>query len=235
MNKNTCCGCFGIGCFLVVVAIVAGGYFGLGFLHESGKEYAADGLEKSVQKVTELAFSDADRGEIASMATEIADRVRSGDIGLVELLANTTRQLEANLHVKAMLLAFYRQNKLSGEAGPGLPVDAEGAETVRRLIYGLTENRIPVDQVGSITALIVERYTETTGGEGKVKHQISMQRLKTGLTQTELKESLAMMKKVVDLNAVEAPGAAFDAEAAVKADFVKFFLGLKEAAGKNGK
>ncbi len=235
MNKNTCCGCFGIGCFLVVVAFVAGGYFGLGFLHESGKEYAADGLEKSVQKVTELAFSDADRDEIASLTTEVAAKVRSGEIGLVELLANTTRQLEANLHVKAMLLAFYRQNKLSGEAGSGLPVDPEGSEIVRRLIYGLTENRIPVDQVGSITALIVERYTETTGGEGKVKHQISMQRLKSGLTQTELKESLAMMKKVVDLNAVEAPNASFDAEAAVKADFVKFFSGLKEAAGKNGK
>ncbi|HNX74267.1 MAG TPA: hypothetical protein PKM56_01095 [Candidatus Rifleibacterium sp.] len=235
MNKKTCCGCFGLGCLFVVVAFVVGGYFGLGILHESGREYAADGLEKSIAKVTELAFNDADRQEINKSAIEIAAKVRNGEVGLVELLSNTTRQLETNLHVKAMLLAFYRQNKLSGESGTGVPVDQEGSETVRRLIFGMTANRIPVDQIASVTALIVERYTETvSGNDGKVKHKISLQRLKTGLTQAELKESLAVMKKIVDLQAIESPDASFDAVAAVKSDFMKFFANFAKDS-KNGK
>ncbi len=233
MSKKACCGCFGVGCLLVIVAIVVGGYYGFNFLHESGREYAADGLAKSVEKITELAFSDADRLEINKLAAETAEEVRSGKIGLIDLMANATKQLETNLHVKAMLLAFYRQNKMSGEAGPGLPVDEEGAGVVKRLIYGMTENRISPDQIASITALIVERYTETTGGEGKIKHTVSLQRLKTGLSQEELTKSLEMMKQVVDLNAIEVPDATFDAAAAVKSEFLKLFNGLREAAKKS--
>jgi hypothetical protein len=197
MSKKACCGCFGIGCLIIVVAVVVGSYWGFSFLHESGREFAADGLEKSVEKMSEMAFSETDRLEINKLAAETAEEIRSGKIGLISLLTDTTKQIETNLHVKAMLLAFYRQNKISGEAGQGLPVDEEGSGIVRQLIYGMSENRIPPDQIASITSLIIERYTETTGGEGKIKRQVSLQRLKTVLTQEELKKSFEMMKKVL--------------------------------------
>lgn len=233
MNKKTCCGCFGLGCFLIVVAVVVGGYYGVNFLHESGREFAAEGLEKSVEKVTQMAFSDADRAEINQAASEAAKDIRSGKIGLVNLLTNATSQLETNLHVKAMLLAFYRQNKMGGEAGQGLPVDAENDQVVRRLIYGLTEKRIPIADISSITTLIFERYTETTGGEGKVKRTISLQRLKTGLSKEELQKSLDMMKNVVERNAIEAPAEDYDAAAAVKKDFLELFSKLKQGEKKD--
>ncbi len=233
MNKKTCCGCFGLGCFLIVAAIVVGGYYGVNFLHESGREFAAEGLEKSVDKITQMAFSDSDRAEINLAAIEAAKDVRSGKIGLVNLLTNATGQLETNLHVKAMLLAFYRQNKMAGEAGGGLPVDAENDQVVRRLIYGLTEKRIPIEDISSITALIFERYTETTGGEGGVKRTVSLQRLKTGLSQAELQKSLNMMKEVVERNAIESPAEDYDAAAAVKKDFLELFKKLKPGEQKN--
>lgn len=233
MNKKACCGCFGVGCLLIIVAAVVGSVYGFQFLHETGREYAADGLFKSVEKITELAFNDADRNEINQLAAETAEEVRSGKIGLVDLLSKATRQLETNLHVQALLLAFYRQNKMSGEAGSGLPVDDEGSKIVKRLIFGMTENRISSDQIASITSLLVERYTETTGGEGKMKVTVSLQRLKTGMSMEELKKSLAMMKEVVDETGVESPDADFDATATVKSEFIQLFNGLREAAKKN--
>ena len=233
MNKKTCCGCFGLGCFLIIVAVVVGGYYGVNFLHESGREFAAEGLEKSIEKVTQMAFSDADRAEINQAAAEAAKEIRSGKIGLVNLLTNATSQLETNLHVKAMLLAFYRQNKMAGEAGQGLPVDAENDQVVRRLIYGLTEKRVPIEDISSITALIFERYTETTGGEGKVKRTISLQRLKTGLSKEELQKSLDMMKEVVERNAIEVPAEDYDAAAAVKKDFLELFRKLEQGEQKD--
>lgn len=233
MNKKTCCGCFGLGCFLIIVAVVVGGYYGVNFLHESGREFAAEGLEKSVEKITQMAFSDTDRAEINQAAAEAAKDIRSGKIGLVNLLTNATSQLETNLHVKAMLLAFYRQNKMSGEAGQGLPVDAGNDQVMRRLIYGLTEKRIPIEDISSITALIFERYTETTGGEGRVKRTISLQRLKTGLSKEELQKSLDMMKEVVERNAIETPAEDYDTAAAVKKDFLELFSKLKLGEQKN--
>ncbi len=237
MEKKTCCGCFGIGCLLLIALVVVGGYFSFNFLHESGKEFAAEGFEKSVEKIAEAAFNETDREEITRQAAAIAEEIRSGRIGLINLLTSSTQKLEKNLHVKSLLLAFYRQNKIAAEAGEGLPVDEDGgADVVERLIYGLTENRIAPDQIASITALIIERYSETTGGsDGKVKHTVSLQRLRTGLTQEELRKSLQMMREVVDLNAIETPADDYDATTAVKNDFVRFFSGLREAAEKDEK
>ena len=44
MNKKSCCGCFGCGCFVVAVAFLIGGYMGVDFLHGKGVEFAASGL-----------------------------------------------------------------------------------------------------------------------------------------------------------------------------------------------
>lgn len=236
MTKKACCGCLGVGCLLLIALVFVGGYFGFSFLHDSGKEFAAEGFEKSIEKVAEVAFNEADRAEITRQAAEIAEGIRSGQIGLINLLTNSTQKLENNLHVKSLLLAFYRQNKTSAEVGEGLPVDAEGEDVVGRLIYGLNENRIAPDQIASITALIIERYSETTGGEGsKARFTISLQRLRTGLSQEELQNALKMMREVVDLNAIETPGDGYDATSAVKEDFIKFFSGLRETVNKDEK
>lgn len=234
MNKKTCCGCFGIGCLVLVVATVIGGYFGLGFLHDSGREYAADGLKKSVEKITELAFDETDRAEINKIAAEVAEDVRSGNIGLMDMLSKGTQQLETNLHVKSMLLAFYRQNMTNAEEGVGIPVDEAGGNAIKQIIYGMSENKISTDQIASLTALIVERYTETTGseGDGKVKFTMSLRRLKTKLSPEELQNSLDMMKKIAEDNHIQLPGPDFDATAAVKAEFLKLFADLRKTMPK---
>lgn len=235
MNKKTCCGCFGVGCLLVIVAVVVGGYFGLDFLHNWGRESAAAGMKKSVEKITEVAFNETDRVEINKIAAEVAEEVRSGKIGLLDLLSKGTQQLENNMHVKSMLLAFYRQNMTQAEASEGLPVDEAGAAAIKQLIYGISENKISVDQVASITAMIVERYTETTGGEGdgKVKFTVSMRRLKSHLSPEELTKSLDMMKKIAEENHIQLPGPDFDASAVVKSDFLKIFADLRKTGEKN--
>ncbi|EKD81524.1 MAG: hypothetical protein ACD_39C01768G0004 [uncultured bacterium] len=241
MNKKNCCGIFGCGCFLIVVAVVVGGYFGVGFLHGKGVEFAASGLTHTVEKLTEMAFAEGDRKELNGLAAEVADKIRSGEIGLLEVMTETSQQLETNLHNQAMLLAFYRQNYEPGEmpvTGAEAPEaigtgTAEPAELVNRLIWGMMNKAVPQNQAASLTAMLVESYTETIetkDGQGRIT--TSSKRLKKTLTPEDKAASLELMRKICDDNGLKLPDADFNSSAAVKKEIIEFFNKLKQAGKK---
>ncbi|NLF96973.1 MAG: hypothetical protein GX569_09565 [Candidatus Riflebacteria bacterium] len=234
MNKKNCCGCFGCGCFVVIAAFLIGGYMGVDFLHGKGVEFAASGLIHTVDKLTEMAFADADREEINKAAVEVAEKIRSGEIGLMEVMTETGQKLENNLHNQAMLLAFYRQNYELAEK----PVDegaeaAEPAELVDRLIFGMMNKKVSKDQAASLTAVLVERYTETVESkDGSGRITTSSRRLKKSLTPEDRAASLDMMRKICNENNLPVPGADFDRTVAVKQELLDFFADLKKAGKK---
>lgn len=237
MNKKNCCGCLGCGCFLVVVAILVGGYFGVGFLHGQGVEFAASGLIHTVDKLTEVAFDEADREEIKLAAGEVADKIRTGEIGLLEVVQETGQQLETSLHNQAMLLAFYRQNYELGEQPVGedgeLAEASEPAELVDRLLLGMKNKQIPQDHAASLTAILVERYTETIetkDGQGKITK--SSRRLKESLTAEDKAASLELMREICETNSLPIPEEGFDRADVVKQELLEFFARLKEADKK---
>lgn len=242
MNKKNCCGCFGCGCFLVVVALIVGGYFGVDFLHGKGVEFAASGLIHTVDKLTEMAFADDDRKELNVIAKEVADKIRSGEIGLLEVMTETGQQLETNLHNQAMLLAFYRQNYELGELPAVIGAEApetaasgtaEPAVLVDKLIWGMMNKKVPKDQAASLTALLVERYTETIetkDGNGHITR--SAKRLKKTLTPEDKAASLELMQKICEFNELQMPDADFNRSEAVKKEIISFFDKLKQAGKK---
>ncbi|KAF1079856.1 MAG: hypothetical protein GQF41_3754 [Candidatus Rifleibacterium amylolyticum] len=243
MNKKNCCGCFGCGCFVVIAAFLIGGYMGVDFLHGKGVEFAASGLIHTVDKLTEMAFADADREEINKAAVEVAEKIRSGEIGLMEVMTETGQKLENNLHNQAMLLAFYRQNyelaeKPVGEGAEAaettIPAEAaEPAELVDRLIFGMMNKKVSKDQTASLTAVLVERYTETVESkDGSGRITTSSRRLKKTLTPEDRAASLDMMRKICNENNLPVPGADFDRTAAVKQELLNFFADLKKAGKK---
>ncbi len=243
MDKKTCCGCFGCGCFVVIAAFLIGGYMGVDFLHGKGVEFAASGLIQTVDKLTEMAFADADRAEINKAAAVVADKIRSGEIGLIEVIAETGQKLENNLHNQAMLLAFYRQNYEPGEkpAVEGaeateatVPAEAaEPAELVDRLIFGMINKNVTKDQAASITAVLVERHTETVESkDGSGRITTSSRRLKKSLTPEDKAASLELMRKICNENNLPLPGADFDRTAAVKQELLNFFADLQKAGKK---
>jgi len=243
MNKKSCCGCFGCGCFVVAVAFLIGGYMGVDFLHGKGVEFAASGLTHTVEKLTEMAFADADREEINKAAAEVAEKIRSGEIGLMEVMSETGQKLENNLHNQAMLLAFYRQNYESAETPTGEGAEAseatvsaeaaEPAELVDRLIFGMMNKNVSKDQAASLTAVLVERYTETVeskDGSGRITK--SSRRLKKSLTPEDKAAGLELMRKICNENNLPVPGADFDRAAAVKQELLDFFADLKKSGKK---
>lgn len=234
MNKKNCCGCFGCGCFVVIAAFLIGGYMGVDFLHGKGVEFAASGLINTVDKLTELAFADADREEINKAAVEVAEKIRSGEIGLMEVMTETGQKLENNLHNQAMLLAFYRQNYEAAEQPSGEEAEAaEPAELVDRLIFGMMNKKVSKDQAASLTAVLVERYTETVESkDGSGRITTSSRRLKKTLTPEDRAASLDMMRKICNENSLPVPGADFDRTAAVKQELLNFFADLKKAGKK---
>lgn len=234
MNKKNCCGCFGCGCFVVIAAFLIGGYMGVDFLHGKGVEFAASGLIHTVDKLTEMAFADADREEINKAAVEVAEKIRSGEIGLMEVMTETGQKLENNLHNQAMLLAFYRQNYELAEKPVGEGAEAaEPAELVDRLIFGMMSKKVSKDQAASLTAVLVERYTETVESkDGSGRITTSSRRLKKSLTPEDRAASLDMMRKICNENNLPVPGADFDRTVAVKQELLDFFADLKKAGKK---
>ncbi|MBU1107814.1 MAG: hypothetical protein KKB51_14165 [Candidatus Riflebacteria bacterium] len=234
MNKKTCCGCFGGGCFLVVIALVVGSYFGYSFVHEKGVEFAASGLTDTVDKLTEVAFAEADREELNRIAAEVANDIRSGKIGLVEVVKETAQQLNSNLHSKAMLLAFYRKNFEQGELPESTePVASAPKELVDRLILGMIKKAVSSEQTASLTAMLVERSTETIeSNDGKSRITHSSRRLKKSLTPEDIAATLDIMRKICDDNQLPLPEADFNASDAVKNEIVSFFNKLKQLGTK---
>ncbi|OGK12234.1 MAG: hypothetical protein A2W80_02295 [Candidatus Riflebacteria bacterium GWC2_50_8] len=242
MNKKNCCGCFGCGCFLVVVAFLVGGYFGVDFLHGKGVEFAASGLIHTVDKLTEMAFADDDRKELNVIASEVADKIRSGEIGLLEVMQETGQQLETNLHNQAMLLAFYRQNYELAELPAAIGAEAsetaasgtaEPAVLVDKLIWGMMNKKVPKDQAASLTAVLVERYTETIetkDGNGRITR--SAKRLKKTLSAEDKAASLELMQKICEFNELPMPDADFNRSEAVKKEIISFFDKLKQVGKK---
>lgn len=234
MNKKNCCGCFGCGCFVVIVAFLVGGYMGVDFLHGKGVEMAASGLTQTVEKLTEMAFAEADREEINRAAAEVAEKIRSGEIGLLEVVTETGQKLESNMHNQAMLLAFYRQNYELGEKPDTENAEAaEPAQLVDRLIFGMLNKKVSQDQAASLTAILVERYTETVESkDGKGRITRSSRRFKTSLTDEDRAASLELMRRICEENQLPVPGEDFDRTAAVKKELLDFFIDLKKAGKK---
>ena len=219
---------------------------GVGFIHDKGVEFAASGLLHTVDKLTELAFADADREELNRAAAEVAEKIRSGEIGLLEVMTQTGQKLENNLHNQAMLLAFYRQNYEQAEKPGSEGVEAaetaetpeseaarEPAELVDRLILGFMNKKVSKDQAASLTAVLVERYTETVESkDGKGRITTSSRRLKKTLTPEDKAASLDQMRKICNENSLPLPDAGFDRTAAVKQELLDFFADLKKAGKK---
>jgi len=239
MNKKTCCGCFGIGCFVIITALVVGSYFGVSFLYSSGKNVAAKGLKESVRRLAETAFAEADRDEIIRLGNDAADRVVAGEVGLVDLFKEVTTQLESNMHVKALLLAFARRAasgeiKLPAEMPDheGMVVLAENSDALRvvdRVIYGIMSDKVSGQQIASLTAILAEHYTEKVTSDDGLTETHSFKRLKTNFSPEDVKRSLEIFMKICDDSGVSEPGADFNASAAVKKELAELFgrLGKK--------
>lgn len=251
MNKKTCCGCFGAGCLIVIAAFVAGGYFGINFLYDSGKRLAADGLRESVIRLAELAFEPGERMEITDLGEDAAALIIEGKISLTDLLKEATHQLETNLHVKALLLGFARQaarsslpqaESVASDAAPtdfALPAESpvhlkvhpEAFAAVQRVVYGMVEKKISSDQLASITAKIAEIYTEKIpGDDGKSFVTRSSRRLKKNFSAEDIASSISLLLKICDESGVTSPGKEFDAADVVKKEIIAVFTKLKKTS-----
>lgn len=237
MNKTTCCGCAAFGCALVIVAVIVGGYYGVNFLYDSGKSLAAEGLRESVDRLTKVAFEEKEKKEIMLVVDETVMQIKDGKIGLGELFKEGTRQLESNLHVKTLLLGFARKaTKEAMQSGDKPAAELDQAQqqainiamdSVERAVFGMMENKISAGQVASITASLVEYYTEKVSSEdGKSTTTHSFKRLKTDFTPEEIVETVNMLQKLCEKNGVPEPDSSFDAFAAVKNEIISIFQKL---------
>jgi hypothetical protein len=233
LNKKTCCGCGCIIILLVIAAVIAGGYYGVTFLHSAGKDVAAITFAKTIEAVTEKAFNLEDRKELIAAAEGVAEGIRSGKIGLIALFGEGTQQLEKGIYNKIILLAFKNHYMIGAEKGAEATFSVEGAKEVDRLLYGLIEKRISPEQVASVTMKLTEHFQEKMpSAEGKSELKISNRRVNQKLTQEEVLDCLKMITQICDLNNIEVPGEDYLPESKVKLELLQVFTSLQESGEK---
>ncbi|GAB4266808.1 MAG: hypothetical protein Kow0029_00810 [Candidatus Rifleibacteriota bacterium] len=233
-KKSACCGC---GCFflvLVLAGFVVGGYFGISFLHSTGKDFAARTFAKTIETVTEKAFNQEDRKEIIAQAETVAKDIQDGKIGLLSLLSEGTQHLEGGVYTKVILLAFKNHYLVNAEHGAEAKPVMPGVKSVDRLIYGLNEQRITPDQIASISIIITEHFQEKIPAtKDKSELKFSSRRVNSKLSREDVQKCLQMIHEVCDLNEVSEPPEDFSAEKSVKEEILAILNKLKTAEGNN--
>ncbi|MGM0599226.1 MAG: hypothetical protein ACQETH_05330 [Candidatus Rifleibacteriota bacterium] len=229
-KKTACCGCGCVGLVLIAVAIGVGGYYGFSFLHSAGKDVAAISFNKTMQAVTKDAFNQADRKEILEQTDQVAQKIKTGKIGLIDLFNEGTRQLERGLYSKIILLSFKNHYLLNAENNQDIENANKGAKSVNRLLYGLSSEQISTDQIASITMKITSHFEEKVPAkEGKSDYTFSSRKLNGDLTSEEVQKCVNTIEEICNENNVEIPEDDFTSEAYVKQEIMKIFESLNKS------
>jgi hypothetical protein len=229
-KKTACCGCGCIGLVLIAVAIGVGGYYGFSFLHSAGKDVAAISFNKTMQAVTKDAFNEADRKEILENADQVAQKIKNGEIGLIDLFNEGTRQLEQGIYSKIILLSFKNHYLLNAEKNKDIENADQGAKAVNRLLFGFSNETISSSQIASITMKITSHFEEKVpAGEGKSEYKFSSRKLNGKLTSEEVKKCIETIENICNENQVEIPGEGFTSESYVKHEIMKIFENLNKS------
>jgi hypothetical protein len=215
---------------LIAVAIGVGGYYGFSFLHSAGKDVAAISFNKTMQAVTKDAFNEADRKEILENADQVAQKIKNGEIGLIDLFNEGTRQLEQGIYSKIILLSFKNHYLLNAEKNKDIENADQGAKAVNRLLFGFSNETISSSQIASITMKITSHFEEKVpAGEGKSEYKFSSRKLNGKLTSEEVKKCIETIENICNENQVEIPGEGFTSESYVKHEIMKIFENLNKS------
>ena len=231
-KKTACCGCGCIGIILIAVAIGVGGYYGFSFLHSAGKDVAAISFNKTMEAVTQDAFNQADRKEILDQADQVAQKIKSGEIGLIDLFNEGTRQLEQGIYSKIILLSFKNHYLLNAENNKDVENANQGAKAVNRLLYGFSSKKIDSNQIASITMKITSHFEQKVSseeGKGKSEYKFSSRKLNDSLSSEDVQKCIATIENICNENDVEVPGDGFTSENYVKQEIMKVFANLNNS------
>ena len=228
-----CCGCAGIGCLGVGIIIAIGAYFGFSFVRDKGRVYASSALKNSVTAMTKDAFDEKDNKIINQKVSKLADDIKTGKIGLIQLFKNVTQNFQGtNLLTETMALALKHHyfNKVKGEQDSKNP-----SKVITNFIYLLTKQQISKEQKKKFLHLVSKQFksaVKVSGKSGNNKdsnYTITSTKLDSNLNKEKLNKVIETIKNITAQYKTEKQPKGFNPSATVKNQFLKI---LKSAYSK---
>lgn len=228
-NKTVyCCGCAGIGCFGIIIAIVVGGYFGVNFVADKGRIIAAAGLKQTVHTAIKDAFDKKDSAVIMKEVDKVAKDIGSGKVGLVQLVKNVSKNIEGStLFAQTMTLAFKHVYLTNAEAGKD---NQEAIKSVSTFIYALANKKINKEDTTQFLRLVSKQFKKTIKS-GKKKSQIHTytgKELNRSLSKEQVRKVIETIKSICSKYAIKNQPKDFDPSETVKNQYLDAFKKLYE-------
>ena len=230
-NKTVyCCGCAGIGCLGIIVAIIVGGYYGVNFVADKGRIVAAKGLQKTVKTAIKDAFEQKDADIINKKVAEVAKDIESGKVGLVQLVKNVSKNIEGStLFAQTMALAFKNKYLTNAEAGGD---NQEAVKSVSTFIYALSSKKVDREDSNDFLRLVSKQFkskVKTGNGKNKKGHYTyTGKELNPDLSKEQVSKVMETIKSICSKYSVNEQPKDFNPSETVKSQYLDAFKKLYE-------
>ena len=215
-----CCGVLATCSVITVMLIATGSYFIYSYIVTSGVDLITTTMTSSVNELATLAFDEQDAAEINLAVENLAQAMRSGDVGLLDMFSEASEELEAGLMSHLTLLAFqkqYLQNLQLDE------IASEPVEIFNTFMAGVINGEISeshLNQIVNNLTVMVEAKSETEENGSKSTFTYSYDTLDKEMSQDTIKQILTKMKQVADENNLQQPGEHFNLSYILKNEIV---------------
>jgi len=226
-NKTVyCCGCVGIGCLGIIIAIIVGGYFGVSFVADKGRIIAATGLKKTVGTAIKDAFDKKDSAVIMKEVDKVAKDIESGKVGLVQLVKNVSKNIEGNtLFAQTMALAFKHVYLINAEASGD---NQEAIKSANTFVYALANKKINKEDTGGFLKLVSKQFKKTIKYGKKKNYTYTGKELNPSLTKEQVSKVVETVKSICSKYVIKDQPKDFNPSEIVKNQYLDAFKKLYE-------
>ena len=222
-------GCLGAGCFTVIFLCAVAGYMAYNWCSTTGRSIVVDAIDKIGVEAAALSFTPETAAEIASISADLKKDFMDGKLSLAGavkycIVDNATES--ASLYSQMLMALLYR--KLNGNITEGDAsnlADAEGAEAVKTVLYGLQNGKVDAEKTTKMTAFLTNdksRGSNTTSNDSINKNSI-----KHGISKEDMQKAVDGFKALIKSQNLDAPESDFDVDISVKEALLKFIDGIR--------
>lgn len=246
-------GCLGAGCFTVIFLCAVAGYMAYNWCSTTGRSIVVDAIDNIGVEAAALSFTPETAAEIASISADLKKDFMDGKLSLAGavkycIVDNATES--ASLYSQMLMALLYR--KLNGNITEGDAsnlADAEGAEAVKTVLYGLQNGKVDAEKTTKMTAFLTNnksRGSNTTSNDGininllndSVKivevgssttsnDSINKNSIKHGISKEDMQKAVDGFKALIKSQNLDAPESDFDVDISVKEALLKFIDGIR--------
>lgn len=208
-------GCFGAGCVTVIVIIVVACIWGYNWCSTTGKGIIVDAIDQIGVESAKLCFEPETASEIEKLSSELKQDFNNDKLSIVnsfKYCVFDNASATSKVYAEMLFATMYRKlcGNIVGGDDPNL-ADAEGADTVRTVLYALVKDKLDPEKATKMTAFLTDDKTNSQSSSGT-----KVTAVKHGISKADMTKAVEAFKNYVKENNLETPEKDFDVDSTVK-------------------